>query len=210
MAVVATLSKGYDLDYIWKQVDRGPAKDAASYYIQASESGGEPPAQRGRPRRPQAHAGEPGGVPAASRSPDSELLHAARPQHWPGAHVGVFMIESQVQHVLSCLRILAKSGRTPIEVTESALRQYNDALERRLRRAVCSEGGCDSWYLDADGINRALWPGFSFETGRAPGGPAARLPGERARLTGWASGQEYTAVRRLPAAPHSGIAPWRR
>ena len=43
MAVVATLSKGYDLDYIWKHVDRGPAKDAASYYIQASESGGEPP-----------------------------------------------------------------------------------------------------------------------------------------------------------------------
>ena len=43
MAVVATLSKGYDLDYIWKQLDRGPAKDAASYYIQASESGGERP-----------------------------------------------------------------------------------------------------------------------------------------------------------------------
>ena len=43
VAVVATLSKGYDLDYIWKQVDRGPAKDAAGYYIQASESGGEPP-----------------------------------------------------------------------------------------------------------------------------------------------------------------------
>jgi hypothetical protein len=43
VAVVATLSKGYDLDYIWKQVDHGPAKDAASYYIQASESGGEPP-----------------------------------------------------------------------------------------------------------------------------------------------------------------------
>ena len=43
MAVVATLSKGYDLDYVWKLVDRGPAKDAAGYYIQASESGGEPP-----------------------------------------------------------------------------------------------------------------------------------------------------------------------
>jgi hypothetical protein len=25
VAVVATLSKGYNLDYIWKQVDRGPA-----------------------------------------------------------------------------------------------------------------------------------------------------------------------------------------
>jgi len=43
VAVVATLTKGYDLEYIWKQVDRGAVKDAASYYIQASESGGEPP-----------------------------------------------------------------------------------------------------------------------------------------------------------------------
>jgi hypothetical protein len=43
VAVVATLSKGYDLDYIWKQVDCGPVKDAASYFLQASESGGEPP-----------------------------------------------------------------------------------------------------------------------------------------------------------------------
>ena len=43
MAVVATLSKGYDLDYIWKQVDRGLVKDAAGYYLQASVSGGEPP-----------------------------------------------------------------------------------------------------------------------------------------------------------------------
>ena len=40
MAVVAPLSKGYDPDYIWKQVDRDPAKDAAGYYIQARESGG--------------------------------------------------------------------------------------------------------------------------------------------------------------------------
>jgi hypothetical protein len=42
VAVVVTLTKGYDLDYIWRQVDRGPAKDAAGYYIQASETGGEP------------------------------------------------------------------------------------------------------------------------------------------------------------------------
>ena len=53
MAVVATLSKGYDLDYIWKQVDRGPANDAASYYSQASESGGRTARQMvgARPRK---------------------------------------------------------------------------------------------------------------------------------------------------------------
>ena len=53
MAVVATLTKGDNLEYLWKQVDRGAVKDAASYYIQASESGGEPP---GRWRGPGAKA----------------------------------------------------------------------------------------------------------------------------------------------------------
>jgi len=43
LAVVATLTKGYDLDYIWRQVDRDLTKDAAGYYLQASQDGGEPP-----------------------------------------------------------------------------------------------------------------------------------------------------------------------
>ena len=43
MAVVVTLSKGYDLEYIWRQVDMGAVKSAAGYYIQAAEGGGEPP-----------------------------------------------------------------------------------------------------------------------------------------------------------------------
>jgi cation diffusion facilitator CzcD-associated flavoprotein CzcO len=75
----------------------------------------------------------------------------------------VFMIESQVQHVMSCLRLLAARGGQTIEVRASALRRFNDGIQRRLASAVWSEGGCKSWYLDADGVNRALWPGFSFE-----------------------------------------------
>ena len=75
----------------------------------------------------------------------------------------VFMLESQIQHVMSCLRRLARDKADAIEVSEPALRHYHDALQRRLGRAVWSEGGCTSWYLDADGVNRTLWPGFSFE-----------------------------------------------
>jgi hypothetical protein len=37
------VSKGYDLDYPWRQVGRSAGKSAAEYYIQASEGGGEPP-----------------------------------------------------------------------------------------------------------------------------------------------------------------------
>ena len=75
----------------------------------------------------------------------------------------VFMIESQVQHVMSCLRLLAKEKAETIEVRAPALRRFNDGIQRRLRRRVWSTGGCNSYYLDDKGVNRALWPGFSFE-----------------------------------------------
>jgi cation diffusion facilitator CzcD-associated flavoprotein CzcO len=75
----------------------------------------------------------------------------------------VFMIETQVQHVLSCLRLLSAKKAEVIEVRPGAQRRYNDRLHRRLSKAVWSEGGCKSWYLDEHGVNRTLWPGFTFE-----------------------------------------------
>ena len=75
----------------------------------------------------------------------------------------VFMIESQVQHVLSCLRLLSEDKAEVIEVRAAAQRRFNERLQRRLRKAVWSEGGCKSWYLDEHGVNRTLWPGFTFE-----------------------------------------------
>lgn len=43
MAVVVMLSKGYDLDYVWRQVPADPALKATGYSIGAAEVGGEPP-----------------------------------------------------------------------------------------------------------------------------------------------------------------------
>ena len=65
----------------------------------------------------------------------------------------VFMIETQIQHVMSCLRRLARDHADAIEVSEPAVRRYNTGLQRRLRRAVWNTGGCHSWYLDDDGID---------------------------------------------------------
>ncbi|MDX6743634.1 NAD(P)/FAD-dependent oxidoreductase [Actinocorallia sp. A-T 12471] len=75
----------------------------------------------------------------------------------------VFMIEVQVKHILSLLKLLSDTGATTVEPKPEALRAYNDKLHKRLRRAVWNEGGCDSWYLDQDGVNRTIWPGFTFE-----------------------------------------------
>ncbi|WP_067452797.1 flavin-containing monooxygenase [Actinomadura macra] len=75
----------------------------------------------------------------------------------------VFMIEVQIQHVLSCLRLLQERGADAMEPRPEASRRFNDRMHKRLRRAVWSEGGCQSWYLDEQGVNRTLWPGHTFE-----------------------------------------------
>jgi cation diffusion facilitator CzcD-associated flavoprotein CzcO len=75
----------------------------------------------------------------------------------------VFMIEVQIQHVLSLLRLMRRRGAETVEPRPEAMRRFNDRMQRRLRRLVWHEGGCRSWYLDEKGVNRALWPGFTFE-----------------------------------------------
>ena len=71
----------------------------------------------------------------------------------------VFMIETQVRHVLRCLRELDRA-RT-IEVRADAEREFNDWVQSKLDGTVW-QTGCKSWYLDDDGRNRTLWPGFTF------------------------------------------------
>ncbi|MFC4534523.1 flavin-containing monooxygenase [Sphaerisporangium dianthi] len=75
----------------------------------------------------------------------------------------VFMIEAQVRYIISCLRLLSAARARALDVRPSAERAYNDGLQRRLDRLVWSKGGCTSWYLDGEGRNRTLWPGFTFE-----------------------------------------------
>ncbi|MEV4071330.1 flavin-containing monooxygenase [Nonomuraea fuscirosea] len=75
----------------------------------------------------------------------------------------VFMIESQVRYVIECLRLLSRTGARAMDVRPRAQRGYNDRLRARLDPLVWSAGGCRSWYLDEHGVNRTLWPGFTFE-----------------------------------------------
>lgn len=72
----------------------------------------------------------------------------------------IYMLESQVVHVMRCLAALRRTGSTIVEVEPGAHRRFNTRLRARLDRTVWN--GCDSWYLDRHGRNSANWPGFSF------------------------------------------------
>jgi cyclohexanone monooxygenase len=49
-----------------------------------------------------------------------------------------------------------------VEVRSDKQEHYNAAIQRRMKRTVWTTGGCASWYIDANGRNTTLWPGFTW------------------------------------------------
>jgi cation diffusion facilitator CzcD-associated flavoprotein CzcO len=74
----------------------------------------------------------------------------------------VFMIESQLNHVIGCLRFMRRHGLHTFEVREEVQRRFNERVQHRLQGTVWNTGGCASWYLDANGKNTTIWPGFTW------------------------------------------------
>src|SRR5205807_1455038 len=74
----------------------------------------------------------------------------------------VYMIESQVAYVVDAIRAMDKRGAAAIDVRSEVEAAYNDDLQRQLQGTVWNSGGCQSWYLDANGRNTTLWPSFTF------------------------------------------------
>lgn len=74
----------------------------------------------------------------------------------------VFMIESQITYILDCLRTMEKRRAQTVEVLPESQERFNDELQHRLQGTVWASG-CKSWYLDVNGRNTTLWPGFTFD-----------------------------------------------
>lgn len=74
----------------------------------------------------------------------------------------IFMIESQIKYAIQCLDEMDRHGAVAIEVKPAAQDAYNDKIQEELKRMVWSEGGCQSWYLDSEGKNTTIWPGFTW------------------------------------------------
>jgi cation diffusion facilitator CzcD-associated flavoprotein CzcO len=74
----------------------------------------------------------------------------------------VFMIEAQIQYVADALRAMREGGAATVEVRKAAMDAYDADVQRRLEGTVWNTGGCASWYLDDQGRNSTIWPGFTW------------------------------------------------
>jgi YD repeat-containing protein len=74
----------------------------------------------------------------------------------------LFIIESQMNYILDCIRTLKAQGLRSIEVRPEAERTYTEMIHREMERTVWKSGGCHSWYQSKSGHVIAMFPGFSF------------------------------------------------
>lgn len=75
----------------------------------------------------------------------------------------VFMIESQLSYVVDALRVMDERNEDVLVVKKSAQSDFNSEMQRRLVPTVWNSGGCRSWYLDKQGRNTTIWPGYTWD-----------------------------------------------
>jgi len=74
----------------------------------------------------------------------------------------LLMIEAQARYVAKALRTMQANKLISIEVRAEVLAAYDAELQARLGRTIW-RADCGSWYVNANGRNTTLWPGFTFE-----------------------------------------------
>ncbi|UGY95084.1 flavin-containing monooxygenase [Streptomyces gobiensis] len=76
----------------------------------------------------------------------------------------ILMIEAQLNYMVDFVRQLdTLGGKVALDARPAAVRAWNQHLQERMKRTVWNTGGCDSWYLDANGRNTTVWPGTTSE-----------------------------------------------
>lgn len=84
------------------------------------------------------------------------------PNTGPG-HTSVLIYqEAQYDYVARFAARLFAGEEKYFDVKEAAVRAQWDMFQRRMAGSSWLSG-CTSWYLNADGTNSTMWPGFSFE-----------------------------------------------
>lgn len=75
----------------------------------------------------------------------------------------VFMIESQVAYIMGALKAMKAGNLKSMDVKRDVMTSFNEKIQEKIKKAVWSEGGCSSWYMDEHGRNTTLWPGFTWD-----------------------------------------------
>ncbi len=74
----------------------------------------------------------------------------------------LFLLEAQLNYIVSALKKKKTAGITTVEVKAAVEAKYNDDIQEQLKTTVWEIGGCNSWYKTANGKNTIIYPNYSF------------------------------------------------
>ncbi len=74
----------------------------------------------------------------------------------------IYMIESQVNLIISCMQEMKKRGAKYFDVKIDEQNKLNAEIQGRMKNTVWTSG-CQSWYQQADGTNFTIWPSSTIE-----------------------------------------------
>lgn len=74
----------------------------------------------------------------------------------------IYMLESQFEYVLRCVKAMNNRKARSIDVKKTAMRTYNENIQAQIGNTVW-QAGCTSWYQNESGKNTNNWPTFTFK-----------------------------------------------
>ena len=91
------------------------------------------------------------------------LFFLAGPNTILGHNSVVYMIEAQLNQVGGAIQFLFSKDLGSLEVLEKVEQAWSKELAERFKGTVWTQGGCTSWYLNEQGKNTTLWPGYTLD-----------------------------------------------
>lgn len=75
----------------------------------------------------------------------------------------IHMIESQINYLVSTLRLMRSRGLGSVDVRAETQHAYNAELQNRMAPTVWAAGGCSGWYQDRTGRVTTIWPASTWK-----------------------------------------------
>ena len=80
-----------------------------------------------------------------------------------GINSVIFSLEAQIKYVMSALATMTRRGVSRIEVRADAFDEFVEEVDRRSEGSVWTDGGCKAYYVDDNGRNFGIYPGFASQ-----------------------------------------------
>ena len=85
------------------------------------------------------------------------------PNTGPGHTSVLIYTEAQINYIIQSIQHMIKNDLNFISVKKEIQDNYNQRIQKRMKHTVWTSGSCNSWYLNKDGSNHALYPGFASQ-----------------------------------------------